>query len=194
MYCVEYFCVFAGYALAFWQGIKMYNSGQIDGPEEIVTYVTNVPNSETSLSLIRVEFAVIIAGASINYVAPQLTVISKAAAAASELFRIIDKPSPIDPLSDSGLRPDKITGEIEIRDVEFAYPSRPSAPVLRGLTLSVPANKTTALVGASGCDKSTTIGIIERWHQPSPGSILLDGVELSQLDLHWLRTNIRSVH
>lgn len=133
------------------------------------------------------------AATSINCLAPQLTVFSKAVSAASHLFRIIDRPSLIDPLSEDGILPQKIIGEIEFRDIEFSYPSRPTARVIQGLTLSVPAKKTTALVGASGCGKSTLIGLIERWYEPSAGNILVDGVEISQLNLHWLRTNIRSV-
>lgn len=43
MYCIEYFCVFAGYALAFWQGITMYNSGYIDDPGKVMTYVSLAP-------------------------------------------------------------------------------------------------------------------------------------------------------
>jgi ATP-binding cassette subfamily B (MDR/TAP) protein 1 len=120
-------------------------------------------------------------------VASHLPIISKAASAASELFRIIDRRSLIDPLSED------VIGEIEIRDIEFSYPSRPRTKVLHGLTLSVPANKTTALVGASGCGKSTIMGLLEYWYQPSAGNILLDGVELGQLNLNWLRSNIRSV-
>jgi ATP-binding cassette subfamily B (MDR/TAP) protein 1 len=126
-------------------------------------------------------------------VASHLPIISKAASAASELFRIIDRRSLIDPLSEDGLRPERVIGEIEIRDIEFSYPSRPRTKVLHGLTLSVPANKTTALVGASGCGKSTIMGLLEYWYQPSAGNILLDGVELGQLNLNWLRSNIRSV-
>jgi ATP-binding cassette subfamily B (MDR/TAP) protein 1 len=65
--------------------------------------------------------------------------------------------------------------------------------VLLGLNLSIPANKTTALVGASGSGKSTIVGLIERWYVPASGSILLDGRDVSELNIQWLRTNVRLV-
>lgn len=118
---------------------------------------------------------------------------TNAAAAASELFSIIDKKSELDPLSTSGKQPPDCTGHIDIHDLDFAYPSRPGAQVLRGLNMSIPANKTTALVGASGCGKSTLIGLLERWYNPSAGSILLDGIDLADYNVHWLRNQIRLV-
>jgi ATP-binding cassette subfamily B (MDR/TAP) protein 1 len=48
MYGIEYFCIFAGYALAFWQGVNMYNSGQIDDAGKVITYVIQVLNFRKS--------------------------------------------------------------------------------------------------------------------------------------------------
>lgn len=56
-------------------------------------------------------------------------------------------------------------------------------PVLRGLDLEVPADKTTALVGASGSGKSTIFGLLERWYSPTEGSITLDGLPIEGLNL-----------
>lgn len=122
-----------------------------------------------------------------------MTALTNAAAAAAELFTIMDKPSSLDPLAEGGARPDQCPGQIEVKGVGFAYPSRPTAQVLRDFTVSIPAGKTTALVGASGSGKSTIIGLLERWYEPSSGSIRLDGTEISDYNTKWLRTRIRLV-
>lgn len=125
--------------------------------------------------------------------APQFTSFTNAAAAAAELFSIIDKESDLDPLDPSGKQPVGCIGDIEIQNLSFAYPSRPGAPVLRNLSLNIPARKTTALVGASGCGKSTLVGLLERWYLPTSGKILLDGMDVAEYNTHWLRTQMRLV-
>lgn len=87
----------------------------------------------------------------------------------------------------------RLKGRIEFRDVHFAYLSRPDSAVLNGLTISFPANKTTALVGASGSGKSTIIGLLERWYERTEGSITVDRVDIAELDVKWLRTQARLV-
>ncbi|GAB1217335.1 hypothetical protein ATERTT37_006574 [Aspergillus terreus] len=123
----------------------------------------------------------------------QVTALTNAAAAAAELFAIMDKPSSLDPLSEEGIQPATCIGQIEVRDLKFVYPSRPSVTVLDGFTLSIPAGRKTALVGASGSGKSTLVGLLERWYNAEAGSITLDGVELSEYNTRWLRTKISLV-
>ncbi|KAL4878829.1 P-loop containing nucleoside triphosphate hydrolase protein [Aspergillus karnatakaensis] len=172
-----YFCMYSGNALAFWQGYRMFLNGEIAAVGDVFTVV----------------MCTVIASTSLNLFFPQLPAISNATAAASEFFRIMDKPSELDPLSEEGLRPDTCTGTIELDNVAFAYPSRPAAQVLQGLTLSVPAGKTTALVGASGSGKSTTVGLLERWYVPSSGCITVDGTDITKLNTKWLRSQISLV-
>jgi len=140
-----------------------------------------------------VVFAVVVAAHALTQIAPHAIQISKGIAAAQELFGIIDRKSDIDSLSTEGSRPAECNGEIELSNVHFAYPSRPSVPVLQDFTLSIPANRTTALVGSSGSGKSTIVGLIERWYSPTSGSITLDGHDIKDLNVEWLRTNIRLV-
>jgi ATP-binding cassette subfamily B (MDR/TAP) protein 1 len=90
--------------------------------------------------------AVIVAATAMTTIAPQIINLTKAASSAEEMFRTIDRKSEIDPMSEEGLVPSTCEGVIEIKDVAFAYPARPDIPVLKGLTLSAPAHKTTALV------------------------------------------------
>jgi ABC-type bacteriocin/lantibiotic exporter with double-glycine peptidase domain len=75
-------------------------------------------------------------------------------------------------------------------NVEFNYPSRPGVPILRGLSLSVEPDQTVALVGPSGCGKSTVIQLIQRFYDPGAGSVSLDGVDLKNINIGWLRDQI----
>ncbi|KIW04399.1 hypothetical protein, variant 1 [Verruconis gallopava] len=177
LFSTEYFCIFSGYALAFWQGIRRYASGEIQAPGDIVTVI----------------FAVVLAATALTQIGPQFLFLSKAVGASIPLFDIINRESELDPFSEDGEKPQVCRGEIEIRDVRFAYPARPDVEVLKGMSLKIQPNKTTALVGPSGCGKSTIIGLLERWYEPASGLIMLDGQSLSNLNLRWLRTSIRLV-
>ena len=67
---------------------------------------------------------------------------------------------------------------VELRNVQFFYPSRRSHKVLKGFNLVIPAGKTVALVGPSGCGKSTIIGLLQRFYDPNSGEVLIDGIDL----------------
>ncbi|KAH7368862.1 P-loop containing nucleoside triphosphate hydrolase protein [Plectosphaerella cucumerina] len=177
MFGGEYFVIYAGMGLAFWQGVAMISRGEV---EKIGTVFT-------------VLFSVIIASTSINALAPHILAFSRATTAANELFTLIDRQSEIDPFVETGLKPSKTEGTIDIQGVSFAYPTRPDTKVLEDFTLRVPAGKVTALVGPSGSGKSTIIGLLERWYNPASGSIKLDGTDIADLNLRWLRTNVRLV-
>ena len=151
--------------------------------------------SEPLICLCSVIFAVLVAATSVTQVAPQIAVVAKSCSAAESLFRIIDRESQLDPLTNAGITLSKaeLKGDIEIRDVHFSYPSRSDVPILKGLSIKFPANKTTALVGASGSGKSTIIGLIERWYNCPHGQVILDGIDVADLDVQWLRTQVRLV-
>lgn len=137
--------------------------------------------------------AIVYAASSMTQIAPHTLHLAKAASAAEELFKVIDRPSQIDSLDESGQRPASCVGDVEVRDVHFAYPTRPDTKVLNGFSLSIPAKKTTALVGASGSGKSTIVGLLERWYDANEGSMLIDGIDIRELNIRWLRTTIRMV-
>ncbi|KAG8687043.1 GTPase-activating protein [Ceratobasidium sp. 423] len=123
--------------------------------------------------------------------APEQQAVSQARGAAAKLFQTIDRVPPIDSLSDAGLKPENAgPGKIQLRNVRFDYPSRPDVRILKDLTLTFEAGKTAALVGASGSGKSTIIALIERFYDPLSGSVLLDGVDLKDLNVRWLRSQI----
>lgn len=83
-----------------------------------------------------------------------------------------------------------LRGHIEFQDVSFSYPTRPGCQVLSDFCLSIPATKTVALVGQSGGGKSTVAALLERFYEPSGGSIFLDGHSLGAVDPSWLRREV----
>jgi ATP-binding cassette subfamily B (MDR/TAP) protein 1 len=85
---------------------------------------------------------------------------------------------------------DSVTGTVSLEDVHFTYPSRPDVQVLKGLSLSFAAGKTSALVGASGSGKSSIVALVERFYDPIDGAVKLDGVDLRDLNVRWLRSRI----
>lgn len=112
----------------------------------------------------------------------------KAQEAARNLKELFDRKPAIDPWSEDGAPVESIDGTIEFRDVHFRYPTRPEQPVLRGLNLTVKPGQYVALVGASGCGKSTTIALLERFYDPLVGGIYVDGKEISSLNLNDYRS------
>ena len=118
------------------------------------------------------------------------TAIVHGRAAAAKLFETIDRVPPIDSYDEGGLRPDKCVGEITFENVSFHYPSRPSVTILQGLSITFQAGKTAALVGASGSGKSTVISLVERFYDPTNGVVRLDGIDIRDLNLRWLRSQI----
>uniref|UniRef100_A0A453G968 ABC transporter domain-containing protein n=2 Tax=Aegilops tauschii subsp. strangulata TaxID=200361 RepID=A0A453G968_AEGTS len=90
----------------------------------------------------------------------------------------------------ASLRLQKLEGRIQYADVEFSYPSRPSAPILRRLNLTLNPNEVVAIVGLSGSGKSTIVNLLLQLYEPTNGQILIDGVPLSELDTRWFRERI----
>jgi ATP-binding cassette subfamily B (MDR/TAP) protein 1 len=116
--------------------------------------------------------------------------ITSARSAAAKLFATVDRVPSIDSASEDGVKPNKVIGEITFENVDFNYPSRPDVEVLKDLSLTLPAGKTTALVGASGSGKSTIISLVERFYDPLAGYVCLDGLDIRDLNLKWLRSQI----
>uniref|UniRef100_A0A8B9K076 ATP-binding cassette, sub-family B (MDR/TAP), member 5 n=1 Tax=Astyanax mexicanus TaxID=7994 RepID=A0A8B9K076_ASTMX len=148
------FFIFGAYALAFWYGTKL----TMDDP---VNYSIG--------KVIIVFFSVMIGAFSLGQGAPNLESVAKARGAAYSIYNTIDMPRPIDSSSEEGYKPDSVRGDIEFRNVHFSYPSRKDVKILQGMSLKVPHGKTIALVGASGCGKSTTIQLLQRFYDPEAG-------------------------
>lgn len=104
---------------------------------------------------------------------PSMAAFAKARVAAAKIFRVIDHKPEVERNNGSGVELESITGQVELRNVDFAYPSRPENLVLDNFSLVVPAGKTIALVGSSGSGKSTVVSLIERFYDPSSGIVSL---------------------
>ena len=82
---------------------------------------------------------------------------------------------------------EKISGKIELKNVDFAYPSRPETQILRKFCLDVKPGTSIGLVGKSGCGKSTVIALIQRFYDAERGWVRVDGVDIRELDIQWFR-------
>lgn len=111
-------------------------------------------------------------------------------AAAYKMFETINRKPDIDAYDTKGLVPNDIRGDIELRDVYFSYPARPDERLFNGFSLSIASGTTAALVGQSGSGKSTVISLIERFYDPQAGEVLIDGFNLKEFQLKWIRMKI----
>ncbi|CAN6251886.1 unnamed protein product [Urochloa humidicola] len=134
---------------------------------------------------------IVIGGVSLGSALSNVKYFSEATAAADRILEMIRRVPKIDSESDAGEElAGGVAGEVEFRNVEFCYPSRPECPVLVSFSLQVPAGRTVALVGHSGSGKSTAIALLERFYDPSAGTVALDGVDIRRLRLKWLRAQM----
>jgi ATP-binding cassette subfamily B (MDR/TAP) protein 1 len=120
--------------------------------------------------------------------------ISKAKSSSINVNRLMERVPVIDSWSAKGKRIESLeTGHLEFKDVHFRYPTRPHVPVLRGLNFEVKPGQYVALVGSSGCGKSTAVGLIERFYDPMVGEVLVDGMNVGGYNLSEYRKNISLV-
>jgi len=115
----------------------------------------------------------------------------RALGAAERVFELIDR-VPAMPTS-GGVALASVQGRVELDRIDFAYPTRPQAPVLRALSLTLAPGEIVALVGPSGAGKSTLASLLMRFYDPQAGSLRLDGHDLRDLDPGWLRRQIGTV-
>ncbi|CAN1292999.1 ABC transporter B family member 11 [Linum perenne] len=165
--------IFSSYALAVWYGGKLilhrgYSGGQV----------------------INVIIAVLTASMSLGQTAPPMSAFAAGKAAAYKMFETINRHPVIDASDPKGVKLDEILGNIELRDVHFCYPARPDEQIFNGFSLSIPSGTTVALVGHSGSGKSTVISLIERFYDPQSGEVLIDGINLKDFQLKWIRQQI----
>jgi ATP-binding cassette subfamily B (MDR/TAP) protein 1 len=94
---------------------------------------------------------------------------------------------------EDGFKLDVVEGRVEFQNVKHVYPSRPKVCVMDDMSLVFPVGEMTAIVGSSGSGKSTIIGLIERFYEPIGGRVLIDGHDISRLNLRWMRQQMALV-
>ncbi|KAG6590565.1 multidrug resistance protein ABC superfamily [Phytophthora cinnamomi] len=141
--------------------------------------------------VLTVFFTVMQGAMALGQAGPNLQAVYSACAAAYDVFALIKRPSLIEPTNDDqGKKFQTVSGNIDINNVRFAYPSRPEVEVCRGYSLRIKAGETVALVGPSGSGKSTVISLLERFYDPLDGSVKIDGEDVRSLNVKWLRQQI----
>eukprot|EP00168_Porphyra_purpurea_P020842 TRINITY_DN893_c0_g1_i1.p1 TRINITY_DN893_c0_g1~~TRINITY_DN893_c0_g1_i1.p1 ORF type:complete len:1344 (-),score=525.06 TRINITY_DN893_c0_g1_i1:346-4377(-) len=173
---VAEFCIFAVWALAFYTGNRFSARGlcTFSGVLEALT-------------------AILFGMMMIGQAAASAPDVSSSMVAATQIFRLLDRQSAIDPCGKGGEQPSDVDGAVALKDVEFNYPSRPDVPVLRGLTAAVAPGKTLALVGESGSGKSTVVSLLERFYDIAAGSLTLDEREAAAYNVGNLRSHLAIV-
>ncbi|MEI8256703.1 MAG: ATP-binding cassette domain-containing protein, partial [Deltaproteobacteria bacterium] len=168
------FATFLGYAAAamvLWYGGRLVVAGRltVGGLTSFLVYTIMVAFSLGSLSELWSD-------------------VMKAAGAAERVFALLDQPPTMS--AGGAVRVEQIEGAIAFEQVVFAYPTRPDAPVLHGLDVTITAGEVVALVGPSGAGKSTIASLLSRLYDPDAGRITLDGRDLRDYDPDWLRRRV----
>ncbi|XP_073486150.1 ATP-binding cassette sub-family B member 5-like isoform X1 [Aquarana catesbeiana] len=166
-----YLIAYGSYGLGFWYGTILI----------VGDYGYTVGDA------LVVFFSVVISSYCIGQAFSHLEAFSIARGAAFGIYKVVDQTSAIDSFSMEGYRPDIMKGNVELRNINFCYPSRPNVQVLKGLNLMVKSGQTVALVGQSGCGKSTIVQLLQRLYDPQEGEILVDGHNIRSLNVRHYR-------
>ena len=153
---------------------------------------SNKGHDFTGADVIGVTFSTMMAIMGFGLIAPNIKIIQESCTAASDYFTLVEREPAMD-FSQSVEKPDRdsIQGRIEFRNVVFKYPSDPNERIiLKGINLLFEPGKKVALVGESGCGKSTTVNLIERLYETTAGEIYIDGIEIKRFDVKYLRSLI----
>ncbi|CAF1068198.1 unnamed protein product [Adineta steineri] len=166
---------FSAITLTFWYGLKLV---QTESQHYTPGALFVILNSCLSVTTFSTQFI------------PCFNTFAEASASASFVFDMIERKSKVNVSDDEGKKPETIKGDIEFKNVKFSYPTRQESCILQNFSMKILSGKTIALVGASGCGKSTIIQLIQRFYDPDSGEILIDGHNIKTLNVAWLRSHI----
>ncbi|CAA6658776.1 unnamed protein product [Spirodela intermedia] len=173
LFGVSQLLLYASEALILWYGAHLVRSGASTFSQVIKVFVVLVITANSVAETVSLAPEIVRGGESIRSV-----------------FSILDRATRIDPDDPESEPVDSLRGEVELRHVDFAYPSRPDLPVFKDLNLRIRAGQSQALVGASGSGKSSVIALIERFYDPTAGKVMIDGKDIRRLNLKSLRLKI----
>ncbi|XP_056287817.1 bile salt export pump isoform X2 [Pseudoliparis swirei] len=142
------------------------------------------------LIVFRVITAVVTSGTALGKASSFTPDYAKAKIAAARLFQLLDRVPKISLSHADGEKWDDFKGEIEFINCNFTYPTRPDVQVLNGLAVSVKPGQTLAFVGNSGCGKSTSVQLLERFYDPDEGRVMIDGRPSYAVNVPFLRSQI----
>ncbi|WAR00099.1 MDR1-like protein [Mya arenaria] len=169
---VIFFC----YAASFWLGAYLVEQKELD-------YV----------QVFKAFSAVVFGGMAIGQASAMAPDAAKAQVSAEQVFKLLDRKLAIgdeEERKNAKTPEGKFSSTVSFKNVKFRYPTRPDIVVLNGLDLEVEPGQTVALVGSSGCGKSTTVQLTERFYDTESGEVMLDQYNVRDLDLAWLRGQI----
>lgn len=172
----------ASYALGFWFG-----STCVEGTDSCPPRMNGGEKYDAGKVLI-VFFSVLMGGFNLTQLTPAFKKITEGRVAAVRIFKIIDR-KPAIQSPENAIIPKQFKGVFKFEGVTFAYPKDKSKKILNNLTLQI-NTKFSAFVGESGCGKSTIFQLLMRFYDPDEGRITLDGANIKDLDLYWLRSQI----
>nr|CAB3474118.1 unnamed protein product [Digitaria exilis] len=132
----------------------------------------------------------VLGGLALGMALPELKHFTEASVAATRILDRINRVPQINADDPKGLILDQIRGELQFESVRFVYPSRPNIPILKDFNLQIPAGQTIALVGSSGSGKSTAIALVQRFYDASEGTVKVDGFDIKELQLKWIRSKM----
>eukprot|EP00611_Tribonema_gayanum_P003564 TRINITY_DN1281_c0_g1_i1.p1 TRINITY_DN1281_c0_g1~~TRINITY_DN1281_c0_g1_i1.p1 ORF type:complete len:465 (-),score=173.14 TRINITY_DN1281_c0_g1_i1:243-1637(-) len=167
------------FALLFWYGSLLVSRGTV-----------------TFVNFYMAMFAVILGAMGIGQVNADMGAQKAGQQAAARVFALCDAELKIDPLGEGGAKPERLSGAISFKNIKFAYPTRLEQPIYggplapEGFSLEVAAGDTVALVGPSGSGKSTCVSLLMRFYDVGDGRIEVDGRDVRELNIHWLRSNM----
>ncbi|XP_030550712.1 ABC transporter B family member 19 [Rhodamnia argentea] len=173
LFGVSQLSLYASEALILWYGAHLVSRGMSTFSKVIKVFVVLVITANSVAETVSL--------------APEII---RGGEAVGSVFSILDRQTKIDPDDPEVEQVGSLRGEIELRHVDFAYPSRPDVIVFKDLSLRIRAGQSQALVGASGSGKSSVIALIERFYDPIAGKVMIDGKDIRRLNLKSLRLKI----